>query len=139
MLRGKRGEEFRRELTRAFNSMPAEGQQIIRAFDQFLVDFTKTLLEVARIIPPEYINLPLTVLNYPDICLCATELSLSTYKYKRLKELGYDVDWGCVCACGYGDLTIKRRGKRITWTVIECMCHPGQYFLVLKPIKRRGK
>jgi len=137
LVRDKKGGEFRKALTRAFNEMPPEGQQVVRAFDQFLVDFTQTILKVAKIIPAEYINLPLTVLNYPDICLCAMELSLSTHKYQKLQELGYDVDWGCICACGYGDLTVKRRGKRITWKVVECMCHPGQYFLVLKPIGKK--
>ena len=105
-------------------------------FEEFASNFASTLLKVAEVIPPSYINVPLTFLNYPEICLYVTELSLSRRKYQKLQELGYDVDWGCVVACGYGDLTIKRRGQRITWTVIECMCHPGHYFLVLKPVNK---
>jgi len=136
-LRGKRGREFHRALTEVYNTSKIEVKEIIRSFEEFASNFASTLLKVAEIIPPSYINVPLTFLNYPEICLYVTELSLSKRKYQKLQELGYDVDWGCVVACGYGDLTVKRRGKRITWTVIECMCHPGHYFLVLKPIGKK--
>jgi len=137
MLRGKRGEEFRRKLIRAFNEMPQEGQEVVKAIEDFVAEFTETLLKVAEIIPWQFIAIKGTLLNYPEICLNVQELTLTEQQYQELRQLGYDVDWGCIGACGYGSLEVEEHGDIITFTVHPCMCHyPSQYFLVLKP--RRG-
>ena len=91
------------------------------------------MLKISKIIPSEYIAVKASLINYPDVCLNVQELTLTEQQYKALLELGYDVDWGCMAACGFGTFQTKRHDNKITFMVQDCPCHPGQYFLVLKP------
>jgi len=99
----------------------------------------QTIAELITRIPKlkHCINYGLTALNFPSICLCTHELTLTKRQLKALQKLGYEVNWGCVCACGYGQLETKEDGNMITFIVHPCMCHdPYQYFLALEPRKK---
>ena len=86
----------------------------------------------------KYVNLPLTNINQPEIILNDTRIRIKKEDYEKIRKLGYDIEVGCVAACGFGYLLTNEDGEYIEFEVQECYCHPGHYFLVLTPTKKEG-
>jgi len=48
-------------------------------------------------------------------------------------NMGYDVSYGCVACCGFGNFEKREEDNYVIFEVIPCYCHPYNYFLSLIP------
>ena len=131
-------EEENQKLKRRLESLNERLEKCQKQLD-LMPRALQTIAELVARIPKlkHCINYGLTAINYPSICLHVQELTLTKRQCRALQKLGYEVSWGCVCACGYGHLEVKEDTNTVTFIVHPCTCHwPHQYFLTLEPRKK---
>ncbi len=91
----------------------------------------KNVAEVVAIVPrlKDIIDYPMTLLNPHSVILTVTELELTKEEEEKLKQAGFVVTIGCVSACGYGDIVREEKGNKVVYSIRECPCHPGHYYI----------